>query len=96
MKKYYFGSMSGQSLTEYSVVLSLVAVASIASMAFFGATIKGKIASLSGAIAGQSVAEVTASDKKSQKAAQEAMKQASKVKGNTAITDKDLFDSKAL
>jgi len=42
----------GQGLTEYAVVLSLVAVAAIGVMAFFGSNIKGKVAQLSGAVAG--------------------------------------------
>lgn len=94
--KIKFGSCAGQGLTEYAVVLSLVAVASIASMAFFGGAIKGKVASLSGAIAGQSIADVTAADQKSQKSAKEAAKRAANVKGNTAITDKDIFDQQGL
>lgn len=96
IKKIRFGSCSGQGLTEYAVVLSLVAIASIGSMAFFGGAIKGKIAALSGAVAGQSVADVTASDQKAQKAAKEASKRASNIHGNTAITDKDIFDQQNL
>ena len=96
MKKIYFGPCKGQGLTEYAVVLSLVAVASIASMAFLGATIKGKVAALSGAIAGQSVSEITKSDQKAQNAAKEASKHASKVRGSTAISSEDLFDQKGL
>lgn len=87
---------SGQSLTEYAVVLSLVAVASIAGMALFGGAIKGRIASLSGAIAGQSESEVTATDKKAKKAAQEAAKRASNVKGNVTIDKDSIFDSQGL
>lgn len=87
---------SGQSLTEYAVVLSLVAVASIAGMALFGGAIKGRIASLSGAIAGQSESEVTATDKKAKKAAQEAAKRASNVKGNISIDKDSIFDSQGL
>lgn len=96
MQQNKFGSCAGQGLTEYAVVLSLVAIASIAAMSFFGAAIKGKVASLSGAIAGQSIAEVTATDKKSQNAAKEAAKRASETKGNTSITEKDIFDQKGL
>jgi len=95
-KKINLGSCSGQGLTEYAVVLSLVAIASIASMAFFGGAIKGKVAALSGAIAGQSIADVTAADQKAQKSAKEAAKRASDIKGNTSITNKDLFDQQNL
>lgn len=96
IKNFKFGSCSGQGLTEYAVVLSLVAVASIASLGFFGGAIKGKIASLSGAIAGQSAADIKAADQKAHKAAKEASKRASNIKGNTSITDNDLFDQQNL
>jgi len=87
---------SGQGLTEYAVVLSLVAVASIAGMAFFGGAIKARMASLSGAIAGQSESEISATDKKAKKAAQEASKRASRVKGNTTIDKDSIFDNQGL
>lgn len=86
----------GQGLTEYAVILSLVAVASIAGMALFGGAVKGKIASLSGAVAGQKESEVTAADNKSKNAAKEAAKRASSVKGNTSIDKDSLFDSQGL
>ena len=86
----------GQGLTEYAVILSLVAVASIAGMALFGGAVKGKIASLSGAIAGQKESEITAADNKSKNAAKEAEKRASNVKGNTSIDKDDIFDTQAL
>lgn len=93
---FMYKKESGQGLTEYAVVLSLVAVASIAGMALFGGAIKGKIASLSGAIAGQSESEVSASDKKSKNAAKEAAKRASNVRGNTTIDKENIFDSQGL
>ncbi len=89
-------NQSGQGLTEYAVILSLVAVASIAAMAFFGGAVKGKIASLSAAIAGKKESEVASAEEKAQKAADGALKKASKVKGSTAITNEDTFDSEDL
>lgn len=89
-------SQKGQGLTEYAVILSLVAVASIAGMALFGGAVKGKIASLSGAIAGQKESEVTDADNKSKNAAKEAAKRAATVKGNTSIDKSDIFDSQGL
>ncbi len=86
----------GQGLTEYAVILSLVAVASIAGMALFGGAIKGKLASLSGAVAGQKLSEVTSADNKSINAAKEASKRAAKVKGNTSIDKDDIFDIQGL
>ncbi len=86
----------GQGLTEYAVILSLVAIASIAGMALFGGAVKGKIAALSGAIAGQKESEITATDNKAKNSAKEAAKRASKVKGNTSIDKEDIFDSQGL
>lgn len=90
-------SESGQSLTEYAIILSLVAVATIAATAFFGGAIKGKIASLAGVIAGQDTSKVSDSEKKAKNAAEKAQKNAAKVSGNTSINqDDDIFDSESL
>ncbi|WGL60196.1 hypothetical protein QEJ31_01080 [Pigmentibacter sp. JX0631] len=87
----------GQSLTEYAIILSLVAVAAVAATAFFGGAIKGKIASLAGVIAGQDVSKVSDAEKKAKNSAEKAQKNAGKVNGNTSITqDDDIFDSESL
>jgi pilus assembly protein Flp/PilA len=87
----------GQGLTEYAVILSLIAVASIAATAFFGGAIKSKIASLAGAIAGQDVSKISDSEKKANSAAEKAQKNASKVSGNTSIKqNEDIFDNENL
>lgn len=87
----------GQGLTEYAVILSLIAVASIAATAFFGGAIKSKIASLAGAIAGQDISKINESEKKANIAAEKAQKNASKVSGNTSIKqNEDIFDSENL
>ena len=72
---------SGQGLTEYAILLSVVAVASIAVTSLFGATLKSKIASLGAAIAGKSTDEVLSFDKQSQTKADEAKKAAEEVDG---------------
>lgn len=46
------GMRTGQGLTEYAVVLSLIGVASIATMVFFGNALRSKIATLGSAIVG--------------------------------------------
>lgn len=86
----------GQGLTEYAVILSLVAVASIAGMAFFGGAVKGKIAALSGAIAGQKESDVAEADRKAKNSAKEAAKRAAKVQGNTSIDKESIFDTQSL
>ncbi len=88
---------SGQSLTEYAIILSLVAVAAVAATAFFGGAIKGKIAALAGVIAGQEASKITDAEKKAKNAAEKAQKNAGKVNGNTSINkDDDIFDSESL
>ncbi|NBO37575.1 hypothetical protein EBU99_03225 [bacterium] len=74
-------SEKGQGLTEYAILLSVVAVASIAVTSLFGAALKAKIASLGSAIAGRSAAEVSKADKQSQDKAEEARKAAEDVDG---------------
>ena len=92
MKGKIFGSERGQGLTEYAVILSLVAVASIVAMGLFGGAVKGKVASLSGAVAGQKLSDVTNSENLAKKAAKDANKNASDIKGNTAITKRDISE----
>ena len=74
-------NQKGQSLTEYAILLSVVAVASIAVTALFGATLKSKIASLGAAISGKSAAEVSSFEKQSQGQADDAGKAAREVDG---------------
>ncbi len=84
---------SGQGLTEYAVVLCLVAIASIGGMALFGGAVKGKLAALTGAVAGSSENDVAAAEKESKNAAAKAKEKAAKVKGNTSIDDDNIFNS---
>jgi type IV pilus assembly protein PilA len=85
---------SGQGLTEYAVILCLVAVAAIATMGFFGGAIKGKIASLSAAVSGKSLTEVQEGEKMSKDASKKAYDRASKVKSSMKIDENDIFDKK--
>ena len=89
MKK--FKSESGQGLTEYAIVLSLVAVAAIFATAMFGGVIKSKIASITSAIAGSKTSEVLGNEKKGKRAAQKASSNANDI-SNMSI-DKDVFDT---
>jgi Flp pilus assembly pilin Flp len=72
---------AGQSLTEYAILLSVVAVASIAVTSLFGAALKSKIASLGAAIAGKSAQEVSEFERQSQSQAESAAKLANEVDG---------------
>jgi Flp pilus assembly pilin Flp len=71
----------GQGLTEYAILLSVVAVASIAVTALFGAALKSKIASLGAAIAGRSSSEVATFERQAQQKSDEAKKAAEFVDG---------------
>ncbi len=77
----HLGNERGQSLTEYAILLSVVAVASITVTALFGATLKSKIASLGAAIAGKSASEISVFEKQSQGQADDAGKAAREVDG---------------
>lgn len=80
---------SGQGLTEYAILLSVVAVASIAVTSLFGATLKSKIASLGAAISGKSSEDVMSFEKQSQLKADEAKKAADEVDG-MQLSEKEL------
>jgi Flp pilus assembly pilin Flp len=80
---------SGQGLTEYAVLVSVIAVASIAVTALFGAALKSKIASLGAAIAGKSSSDVTAFEKQAQQKADAARKAAEDVDG-MQVSEKEI------
>ncbi|MFZ9520978.1 MAG: Flp family type IVb pilin [Silvanigrellaceae bacterium] len=84
----------GQGLTEYAVLLSVVAVASIAVTALFGAALKSKIASLGAAIAGKTAAEVSSFEKQAQQKSEEARKAAEFVDG-MEIGERELAPSRS-
>jgi Flp pilus assembly pilin Flp len=93
----------GQGLTEYAVVLSLVAVAAIAATAFFGGAVKSRIAALAGAIAGESQQSITDHNNASLNAAKNAGLAASKVggmklehTGNSAAAGAEIIDDVSL
>lgn len=54
MSQKKWNSQSGQGLTEYAVVLSLVAVLAIAAVGLFGSGLKQRVALLTGTILGES------------------------------------------
>lgn len=46
----------GQGMTEYIIIVALIAVAAIAAFAYFGQTIRSQTAAMSGSIAGDKAA----------------------------------------
>lgn len=85
----------GQGLTEYAVILCLVAVASIAAMALFGGAVKAKIAGLTGAVAGRSAAEIDKTNDTGKSIAKDAADKAKDVKGNMSIDKDSTFDKQS-
>lgn len=61
-KKALKSNQKGQGLTEYAVILSVVAVAAIAATAFFGSAIKAQIASIGASITGDIAQKKTAQE----------------------------------
>ncbi len=48
-----FVRQSGQGMTEYIIIVALIAVAAIGVMMFFGGTIRGQVGAMSQELAGQ-------------------------------------------
>ncbi len=72
----WFGSSRGQGLTEYAVVLSLVAVAAIGTAALFGKSIRSRFSVLTAAIAGEDKAKLQGYEKAGKSAAAQAVRKA--------------------
>ena len=55
------GKVRGQGMTEYLVILGLIAIAAIAAFSFFGQTVRSQVAGMAKEVGGESgAAEVTA------------------------------------
>lgn len=93
------GREAGQGLTEYAVLVSLVAVACIAAMAFFGGALQGRISSFVAAIAGESTATIEEGNKRAQSASKKLSERSKKIDGMKVNTDKatgEVIDSESL
>jgi Flp pilus assembly pilin Flp len=77
----------GQGLTEYAVLVSLVGVACIAAMALFGGALRGRIASLVAAVAGEDAAVVEEGNAIAKKASEKVRSRAKVVDGMKVSTD---------
>ena len=91
-KKSDIKSIQGQGLTEYSIILTLVAVASIAGAALFGGAIRAKIASLTGAISGQKISDIQKSDKRAKSAADMSLRSSKKIHSMEQHSNKNSMD----
>ena len=68
----------GQGMTEYIIIVALIAIAAIAAFTFFGKTIRQDVAGMSAEMAGQDSSQATEGAKQ---AAQQAQQEADKDKG---------------
>ncbi len=75
----------GQGMTEYIIIVALIAVAAIAVYQFFGQTIRNQTAGIANEVAGQSASD---SIKNAQTAADSAKTEANKVKGLDTYNNK--------
>jgi pilus assembly protein Flp/PilA len=83
------GSEAGQGLTEYAVLVSLVAIACIAVMALFGGALRTRFSSMVATISGQSTQEVHNLEVKAGDIGTKAAKQAGQVGNMKTTTDGD-------
>ena len=49
-----FRNQSGQGMTEYIIIVALIAIAAIAAFSYFGGTVRNQTAAISDELAGQS------------------------------------------
>ncbi len=76
---------SGQGMTEYIIIVALIAIAAIAVYTFFGKTVRSQVAGMSKELAGQSASsDISAA----QGAAGSASQEAAKDKGLDAYQNK--------
>ena len=89
----------GQGLTEYAILVSLVAVACIAAMVLFGGALQGRIAAVVSAVAGDDLAKIDEGNKVAQAASEKLRTRMRKVDGMKINTDKEtgeVIDSETL
>jgi Flp pilus assembly pilin Flp len=74
----------GQGMTEYIIIVALIAVAAIGAFTYFGQTIRSQTAGIANEVAGKSATDqITAAGK----AAERATEQANKAKGLSGYND---------
>jgi|GEM_PF-4782348 len=89
----------GQGLTEYAVLVSLVAVACIAAMVLFGGALQGRISAIVAAVAGEDRAKIDEGNKSAAKASEKLRTRIRKVDGmkvNTDANSGEVIDTESL
>jgi Flp pilus assembly pilin Flp len=74
----------GQGMTEYIIIVALIAVAAIAAFQFFGQTIRSQTAGIAQEVSGQSASDSISS---AQSSADKAASEGTKVKGLDSYTN---------
>ena len=86
-------SEKGQGLTEYAILVSLVALACMAGMALFGNALQGRIASVVAALGGLRNDEVIKGEEKAKGAAVEVIRKLTTKDGMRTTADELLDDN---
>ncbi len=78
------GKIRGQGMTEYIIIVALIAVAAIAAFQFFGQTIRSQTAGIAQEVSGQSASTAISA---AQTSANSAATEGTKVKGLDSYTN---------
>lgn len=90
---------SGQGLAEYTIVLSLVGVATLAGAAFLGSAIRSKITAITGSVAGVESSSIEENEKQaleSYRLSQESSRSVSGMRIKTKGHGKETIDEQDL
>lgn len=85
-KRVTNGKQTGQGMTEYIIIVALIAIAAIGAMSFFGSTVRNQVAGMAGEVAGNNTTSTSA---------KKAADAAGKDSASAAATDKGLANYNA-
>ncbi len=77
----------GQGMTEYIIIVALIAIAAIATTSFFGSTVRNQVAAMAASLAGNQTSASKATDQAT-KAGKSSASEANDAKGLNNFTDK--------
>jgi pilus assembly protein Flp/PilA len=78
------GRQAGQGMTEYIIIVALIAIAAIGAVTFFGGTVRGQVAGMAKELSGQDAAQMI---NRAKNQAGKAEAQANKNKGLSSYND---------
>ncbi|MFN9707779.1 MAG: pilus assembly protein [Burkholderiales bacterium] len=76
----------GQGMTEYIIIVALIAIAAIATTSFFGSTVRNQVAAMAASLAGNQTSASKATDQAT-KAGKSSTTEANNAKGLNNFTD---------